>query len=47
MIGFAVFALVLVLLLCYAIAIYNGLVRVRNEVKSNCPGSIGPSWIPL
>ncbi len=33
MIGFAVVALVLVLLVCYAVALYNGLVRARNEVK--------------
>jgi LemA protein len=33
MIAFAVFALMLVLLAGYAVTIYNGLVRVRNEVK--------------
>ena len=33
MIGFAVVVLVAVLLVCYGVVLYNGLVRVRNEVK--------------
>jgi LemA protein len=33
MIGFAVLALIFVLLACYGIVLYNGLVRSRNEVK--------------
>jgi LemA protein len=33
MIGFALFALILILLVCYGVALYNGLVRARNEVK--------------
>jgi LemA protein len=33
MIGFAVIALLIVLLLCYGVVLYNGLVRSRNEVK--------------
>lgn len=33
MIGFAVLVLLVVLLLCYGVALYNGLVRARNEVK--------------
>jgi LemA protein len=33
MIGLAVLVLLVVLLLCYGVALYNGLVRARNEVK--------------
>ena len=33
MVGFAVLCLLIVLLLCYGVVLYNGLVRTRNEVK--------------
>ena len=33
MVGFAVLGLLILLLLCYGIVLYNGLVRTRNEVK--------------
>ncbi|MBS0578816.1 MAG: LemA family protein [Proteobacteria bacterium] len=33
MVGFAVLGLLIVLLLCYGVVLYNGLVRTRNEVK--------------